>query len=357
MSKEIKVVQVVPITGAVARDAKNVVEGVKVGIAATNSSGGIRGVRVEHVVKDDRYQPESTVKLLEESVREGAVAAIMPVGSASMMQVIESKILQKIGLPVVGVVPGSESLRQASEKWIFHTRASDDMQVSRIVRHAITIGQRNFAVLYGDIPFGLSGMRAIEKELAMESKSPVYRRAFSMANPENDLLGVETELSKLKVDAIVVFGGAMQSAKVLNLLRQKKQFMSIYALSYADVATVCDVVGSVGARGVAIAQVVPNHKSSATQISRQFTSDWNRFSSPRSSPSQYAMEGYIAWKVLERALSNIDGDASGQRVKLALEGLGRFSIGGFAFEFSGEARNGSSFVDIGVVDRNCNLTY
>lgn len=357
VAADIRIVQVVPLSGAVARDAQNVVEGVKVGVAASNAGGGVRGNRIDLFVKDDQYQPENTLRLLEEAKKEGAVSAIMPVGSASINRVIESRLLQRIELPVVGVVPGSEALRVDSEKWIFHTRASDDKQVQRVLRHATIIGQKRFAVLYGDIPFGRSGLKALEKELASRQSGPVISRPFPMGNPEDGLQGLEVDLGRLNPDAIVVFGGATQSAKVIRFLREKRQFMSIYALSYADVATVCDVVGDAGSRGVAIAQVVPNHKSTAVQISRQFSADWTRFADPSAVPSQYAMEGYIAWKVLEKAIASTEGEITGPKVKQALEASGRFSIGGFGLEFSKENHNGTTFVDIGVVDRNCSLIY
>lgn len=357
LAAELSVVQVVPLTGAVAKDAEGVALGVRVGVDATNGRGGIKGAAVKLRVTDDRYQPQETERLLREGVAGGAVAAIMPVGSASMLHLLNSGALDDMQLPIVGVVPGAQVLRRPGSPWLFHLRASDDQQIEKIVEHAWTVGQRRIAILYGDIPFGHAGLAAATSALKVRSTKAVLEAPFGMANPEAALGGIGQKLRTAGADSVLVVGGATQSGKLVKLLRSEGVFAPIYALSYADVATVCDIAGVHAARGIGIAQIVPNHSSGALRIAAEFRRDWDRYAPQSATPSQHAFEGYIAWRVLADALTRGNEPLTRLGVRRALEQLSEFGVAGFRVGFSPQSREGARYVDIGVVSDNCRLKY
>jgi len=354
---EVSVVQVVPLTGAVSRDAESVALGVRVGVEATNGRGGIRGAAVKLRVVDDRYVPQETERLMREAVSGGAIAAIMPVGSASVLHLLKSGALDEMQLPVIGVVPGAEVLRRPGSPWVFHVRASDDQQIEKIVEHAWTVGQRRMAILYGDIPFGHAGLAAATRALATRSAKAALEIPFGMANPEASLDGIAQKLRSASADSVLLVGGATQSGKLVKLLRGAGVFAPLYALSYADVGTVCEIAGPQFARGVGIAQIVPNHSAGTLRIATDFQRDWERHAPKSAAPSQYAFEGYIAWRVFAEAMSRGNESLSRPGVRRALEQMSDFSVAGFRVGFSPQAREGANFVDIGVVSDHCRLKY
>jgi len=354
---ELSVVQVIPLTGAVAKDAEGVALGVRVGVDATNGRGGIKGAAVKLRVADDRYLPQETERLLREAVAGGAIAAIMPVGSASVLHLLKSGALDDMQFPIVGVVPGAQVLRRPGSPWLFHLRASDDQQIEKIVEHAWTVGQRRVAILYGDIPFGHAGLAAATNALAARSAKAVLEAPFGMANPEAALGDIAQRLRSAAADSVLVVGGATQSGKLVKLLRSAGVFAPVYALSYADVGTVCEIAGLQAARGIGIAQIVPNHSSGALRIAAEFQRDWSRYAPQSATPSQYAFEGYIAWRVFADAMSRSNEPFTRSGVRRALEQMSEFGVAGFRVGFSPQLREGAQFVDIGVVSDNCRLKY
>ena len=354
---EIPVAQVLPLTGAVARDAEAVALGVRVGIAATNARGGIRGDTVRLKVYDDTYKPDRTAELAAQAAREGAVALLMPVGSASIVHLLRQKTLEELQLPVVGAVPGSDVLRRPGSPWLFHIRAGDERQVAKLVEHAWTVGQRRFAVLYGDIPFGPAGVAAAREWLAARQAKPAVAIGFDMAKHEEKLAKAGELLRAENAESVLVIGGASQSGKVFKLLREQGVFSPVYALSYADVATVCQIAAPKLARGLGVAQIAPNHASGSLRAALDFQRDWKAHAPEKAEPSQYAFEGYLAWRVLAEALTRLREAPTRASVKRALEQLGTLDLGGFRVAFNATQREGSDFVDIGVVDDQCRLKY
>lgn len=354
---EMIVAQILPRTGPVSKDAEAISLGVRVGVEATNSSGGIRGTSVRLLTADDRYQAEETEQQMRRAVLGEAVAAITPVGSASMQRILQRGVLEEIQLPVVGVVPGSEVLRDPGSPWLFHVRASDDRQIEKIVEHLWTIGHRRVAVLYGNIPFGQAALAAFRKQLAARSEQPALALPFDMAKPEASLVGLAAKVTTARADSITIVAPATQSAMIIKLLRDEGVFLPIYSLSYSDVDTICAIAGAKNARGVGVAQVVPSHRSRSVPIAAEFERDWARFAPKNAIPSQYAFEAYIAWRVLAEALLRSQEPLTRAGVRKSLERLSGASISGFRVSFSAVLREGSSFVDIAVIDGSCKLQY
>lgn len=353
----VNISQILPLTGAVSKDAENVAAGVKVGVDATNAKGGIRGLTVRLQTVDDQYKPEETERLFKNAVNQGAIAAIMPVGSASLLRLLSNGTLDAMQLPIVGAVPGAEVLRLPGNPWLFHIRSGDDQQIGKIVDHAWTVGQRRMAILYGDIPFGHAGLAAVNKHLKRLNTKPVFEQPFGMAKPEEALMGVIDKLKSTSTDSVLLIAGATQSGKIAKLLRDGGLFIPVYGLSYSDVASVCAIAGTKHARGIGLAQVVPNHASRSLSIALDFQRDWTLYAPKGMAPSQYAFESYIGWKIFTEALMRSNAPMSRDGVRKSLEQLKNVSIGGYQIDFGSQKREGSAFVDIGVINDNCQLRY
>lgn len=357
---EAVVTQILPLTGAVAQDALGVSAGVQVGIAATNARGGIKGTRIKLTISDDKYQAPETERLFREAAAGEAIAAFVPVGSASMVPLLSKGVVDSLRLPIIGVVPGAEPLRKPGSPWLFHVRASDDQQMAKIVEHSWTVGQRRIGVLYADIPFGKAGLAAAKKSLAGLQQEPTLALPFSMQKTLGDLDASLEKMKSASLESVILIAPATQAGMIAKWLRDKGFFLPVYALSYADVGTLCKVAGPQVAHGVGIAQVVPNYSSRSLGIATDFQRDWARHAPKDATPSQYAFEGYIAWRTFEEAMARSGGPWTREGVRRSLERLGTVSLGGYRVEYSPQDRGGSNFVDIAVVglagDR-CVLRY
>ncbi|WP_407655150.1 ABC transporter substrate-binding protein [Acidovorax benzenivorans] len=93
------------------------------------------------------------------------------------------------------------------------------------------------------------------------------------------------------------------------------------------------------------------------QVATDFQRDWRQHAPKLAVPSQYAFEGYIAWRVFAEAMDRSNESLSRTGVRRAFEQMGDFSVAGFRVRFSPQAREGANFVDIGVVSDNCRLKF
>ncbi|HEY0845096.1 MAG TPA: ABC transporter substrate-binding protein, partial [Noviherbaspirillum sp.] len=72
---DIVVGQVAPLSGVLADTGKDMVLGAKIYFDHVNSRGGVHGRKIRHVVKDDGYKVEETVRLTKEVIdKDGAIA-------------------------------------------------------------------------------------------------------------------------------------------------------------------------------------------------------------------------------------------------------------------------------------------
>ena len=66
-------------------------------------------------------------------------------------------------------------------------------------------------------------------------------------------------------------------------------------------------------------------------------------------PSSYGLEGFMAARLMAEALRRVGGLANRRSVMAALASLGRVDLGGFVLDYSGGSREGSRWVDIGII--------
>lgn len=354
-AREVQVTQILPLSGPVARDAAHVARGLQVAIDATNAAGGLRGARIRLVVADDRYQPAETERLFREAAAGASVAIFMPVGAASLEPLLARGVIDALRVPVIGAIPGAESLRQPGSPWLFHLRASDGQQMAKIVEHSWTVGQRRIALLHADTPYGRAALAAARQHLGARGSEPVLALPSSMADPAAEL---EPRIARLKAaapEALIVVSGATQVARITRLLREQGVFAPIYAYASAELDVLCQVAGPKFTRGLGIAQVVPDPASQSLPVALDFQRDWARFAPAGAQPAPYAFEAYIAWRAFAEAMK---GGAPWTRegVRESMERLAA-SIGGYRLHFAPQLRAGSSHVAIGVVDEACRLRY
>jgi ABC-type branched-subunit amino acid transport system substrate-binding protein len=74
---EILITQIIPMTGPVARDGKEASIGAKIYFDALNAAG--RGeAKVRHVIIDDQYKPDETIRLMRKAGGDATLALSSP---------------------------------------------------------------------------------------------------------------------------------------------------------------------------------------------------------------------------------------------------------------------------------------
>lgn len=353
----ISVGHIAPLSGPVAAvDGQSYNLGIRVAIEALNARGGVQGNKIKLKTLDDEYKPDRTVELIRAEAGKDTVALLLPVGSAALAKVLKEKVLEDVKIPVVGLIPGSEPLRNPINPYLYHVRAGDLDQYRRIIEHILTVGMKRVAVVYADIPFGKSGMAAVESLLKGHGAQSATGVPFALGAK----IDFKESLEKLRQsapDVVILVSPPEPAGRFVQEYRSAALAAPIMTLSYGSSDTICAVAGEDKAYGVAVAQVFPNSGSPTIPLSRRFREDFQRFAPPNTTPTQLHYEGYITTLVLAEGLKRAGAPVTREKLVKALDSLKDVDLGGFVVDFSPARHTGSRFVDIGIISKNCRLVF
>ncbi|CAG0953068.1 hypothetical protein BURK2_00309 [Burkholderiales bacterium] len=353
---QILVAQVTPMSGPIGVEGSAYNSGIRVALAAANSVGGVAGARINLQTVDDQYNPDKTVAAILGLKQSEVLALLLPVGSPALSKILAEKVLETAGIPVIGVVPGAEPFRRPHQPYLYHIRAGDVDQYRKIVEHSLTVGLKRIAVVYVDIPFGKSGLAIVEGLLKAHNLEPAARAAIGLTGVES-LAGALRGVSATNADLVLLISPAKRAGEFVAAAREKGLQAPINTLSYGNADTICSVASSEKARGVGLAQVFPNIRNRGLRLVREYQADLTRFGEKDAKPSLMQFEGYVAGRVLIEGLRRAGKSPSRARLIQALDGMSNVDLGGFVIDFSASKHTGSSYVDLSIIGRDCQLVY
>lgn len=347
---DIVVGQIGPFTGTPVPGAPEINQGLRAALNHVNATGGIGGRRVTLFELDDGFKEEGFLRRFAEALERRPVALLSPMGTSAVQRMLDDRLLDQHDVLVLNAVPGAESLRSPGHPRLFHIRAGDRQQVERVVRHAVTLGVTQMAVLYQDLSIGTSGL-LVAQQVAAEVG---MKFSAFMAPAEGPVLAVAARgAAESAAQSVLALGSPRFAAEGIAALRQAGYGRSMYALSYVSPALVRKLAGP-GARGVALAQVFPSPNSSKTPVQLGFQNAMKRLG--EAGPyTAFQLEGYVTGRVLAEGLKRAR-DLSPAGLAKSLRAMGECSLGGFNVNFSRD-NVGSHFVDIAMINVEGRLVY
>jgi len=352
---ELVVAQVGPMTGPLGPNGLANYLGAKACFDFVNTQDGINGAKIRFVREDDRYKADETVRLLElVTKRDKPVAFVNILGSANVSTVLKEKLLDRLEVPVIGVTPGAEDLRQPGSPWLFHVHAGDKSQIERILGHLSTLGVARLAVVYQDIPFGKNGLALVDK-LAGPMKVEILGRVPVPAGSD-DLKGAAVELRKTGAQTYLMILAPNSGASLVRDVRLAGDRTPIYGMSYVPADAIVAKAPPGSAAGVALAQITPNASTFNTGVTREFRRAMSKFVPEVAEPSQLHLVGYITARITVEGLRLAGANPTPASLARALRRV-RLDLGGYNVDFTGADNVGSRYVNIGVIDGRGRLIY
>lgn len=353
---DLTLAHVAPISGPVAIEAREYNLGIRLALAAANAAGGIHGQKLVLRSEDDEYTPDKSVALFDRVGSSDTLAALLPIGSPSLTKVLQEKVLDKHKLPVVGAIPGAEPLRTPLTPYLYHVRAGDLDQYRKLVEHALTTGLQRIAVVYADIPFGQAGVAAIERILGEQQKRLVIKQAIPVGG-QPDFNGALNALAEARADITVVITPAKRAGEFVQAYRNRGLLGILAMPSYGNAETICQIAGEDKARGVILAQVMPNLRNAALPLIRRYREDLRQHGEKDQKPSLFQFEAYATTQVLLEGIKRAGPNPNREKLISALDGLSKLDLGGLSVSFSNTRHTGSSQVDTSIIGRDCQLLY
>ena len=327
-------------------------EGSRLYFDTVNAAGGVHGRKIVYTTLDDGFDVkravENTRKLIDE---QGVFIIYNSTGTAQTGAILplaeESKTI------IFGPVTGATAFRQKVNPYLFHVRASYADEARRIVSHLVETGISRVTVVYQDDGLGKTLLAELQQaaaavkisfdaEVKLDPKAADYAAAAAAtakAQPQAVLLGIA--------------GGTLSNYIKATLSTSVRP--SFYGFSVANVDLIRRDLKE-QARGIVLAQIMPPLRNTTIPVVAEYHRAL-RDKNPSAAPSAFQLEGFVHAKLLVEGLRRAGRNLNTSSFIKAMEDAGEISFGRFAAKYSPTSHNGSSYVELAIIDNAGQLRY
>ena len=329
-------------TGGQAEYSADVNAGLKAALGAANAAGGIGGRSVVLLTADDAGRRDAVVANTRKLVEQDQVLAMVGHTSGAGVEASLS-FIDSARVPVLGPATGNMGIREAASPHLFHTRAGYDREMQAIINYVALLGYRRIALAYlGDV--GPANLRAMTQALGRHQLEPVAvvgldRNATDFTEPSRALLRGNPQL-------VVFISNAKPVVGIVKAMRSNGFKGQFATSSFAGSRVVSDLGRD--AAGLILIQVLPRPQKDYLRFHRAFHADLGAHTKGVR-PNYTVLEGYVAGRVLLEGMRRAGPEQTRADLLRALAGLGDVDFGGYRVRYSRETREGSRFVELGVV--------
>ena len=340
---QILIGQTAGFTGPVAAGVKETTEGAKLYFDATNAVGGVNGAKIELVSLDDKFDPKLAAENARKLITERKVAAMFLVRGTPHTQAV-MPLLDEFKVPLIGPSTGAMVLHEPVHPWVFNVRATYQREAERAVAHLSLIGVDRIGVVHVDDSFGEDLLAGARKGFAAVKKNPVFVEKFTRGKA--DFSTIAPLVARADVQAILFIGSANAVAEGITAIRAQGSRAQVVTFSNNASSGFVKALGG-NARGVIVAQVFPYERSQATAFVKEAMEMAKAKGLSGVSPAM--LEGFAAAKVLVAGLKRTPPPVTRDGLQRALNGMGKFDLGGLEVGYSSTDHTGLDFVDLSII--------
>jgi branched-chain amino acid transport system substrate-binding protein len=345
LAQEIRVGVTTAVTGQVAANVNEVLDGANLYLDWVNSRGGVQGRKIALEIMDDVFDPKKAGENARVLIEERNVDVMFLSRGTPHTQAIIPH-LEKNRVAIVGPSTGAMNFYTPVNPWVFMTRGTYQAEAAEIVRHFASIGASRIAVVHVDDSFGKDGMIGAQKGFDDTKLKPVSILTYDRAKPE--FSAVIPALRAARADVVVVFGSG---TAIVDLLKQARAagIQAQFATMSNNAST--GFIKALGKDGVGtvVSQVFPNERNESTELVREA----RRLSmaAKKGTLTPAMMEGYAAAKVLVEGLRRAK-PLTREGIRNGLESIQGFNLGGPIVSYSATDHTGVEFVEMSIVSRS-----
>ncbi|HUF30910.1 MAG TPA: ABC transporter substrate-binding protein [Gemmatimonadaceae bacterium] len=278
--------------------------GIELALQQINSRGGVRGRKLEIVMRDDEGSGEKAARIAGEFVRDPSIVAV--VGHVNSGAMVSAAKVYDGNMPAVATTATSPDLTGISG-WVFRVISSDSTNGEDLARFSGSLGHRRAAILYENNPYGRGLTRSFERNFAGEviSADPIS---------EDGMQNFEPFVAYLKImrPDVVFVAGTEQSGLALLREARRQGLSSDFMGGDGWTGVVTDTAASEGVY-VGAPFSAADTRASARQFVSAFRAKYGMV------PDGNAALGYDATMLLAKALEA--GGADRESVRNWLAGL------------------------------------
>ncbi len=319
------------LSGPAAELGRTMYHGLRAGLEQVNRLGGVHGRRLRLIALDDGYEPTRTAPNMRTLIEQEKVLAVIgnvgtPTGVAAIPIATEQKTLFFAPFSGAGVFR-----KNPPDRYVINYRASYAEELEAVVTALVQEGGLKVTDIalftqrdaYGDAGFA-GGIAALKRHGLKDEKEVLHVRY------ERNTLAVEDALASLLYAtqtprAVLMVGAYAPCAKFIKLAHEAGLAAVFCNVSFVGSSSLAAELGNLSAE-VLITQVVPHPADTRLPLVAEYQAALKAFDG-EAYPGFGSLEGYIAARILVRALERIPGPPTRESLAQALEQLGTFDLG------------------------------
>jgi branched-chain amino acid transport system substrate-binding protein len=343
--------QAAAIEGPAAALGTGMRDGILAAFGEANAAGGVKGRKLELVVKDDGYEPAQSAAATRSLLNDEKVFALIgPVGTPTAAAALPLAAAENV--PFIGPYTGVEFLRNPYKPNVVNLRASYYQETEEMVeRLTKDLGHKRIAILYQNDAFGRAGLAGVERALKKRSMELAGFATF-----ERNTTAVKRallELRKGEPESIIIIAPYAPSGEFVRAAKQIKMSPVFVNISFVGSDALAANLGSDGA-GVVVTQVVPFPRDTGIPIVAAYQKALRDYV-PQAFPGFISLEGYMVGRMVVMALERLEGEPTRAALLKALS-QGEYDLGGVKLAFGADDNQGSEQVFLTRIDKEGRFT-
>jgi branched-chain amino acid transport system substrate-binding protein len=343
---QIVVGQTAGFSGPVAAGVKEITDGAKLYIDATNAKGGVNGQLIDLVSMDDKFDPKLAGENAKKLIAEKNVAALFLSRGTPHTQAI-LPLLAEFKVPLIAPSTGAMALHKPVNPWVYNVRATYQREAERAVQHLNVIGIDRIGIVHVDDSFGADLLEGAKRGFAGVNKNPVFIEKYN--REKWDFAKIAPLAASSGVQAILFIGSGTAVADGIDAIRKAGSRAQIVTNSNNASGGFVKSLGA-NARGTIVTQVFPYERSLSAPIVKEAHDLAVAKGLEGVSPAM--LEGFAAAKVLVAALKRAGPSPTRLKIQQALDTMNKVDIGGVEVSYSPTDHTGLEFVDLSIIGQD-----
>lgn len=221
----------VSLTGVFGKDGSLVKDAYTIWMETVNAKGGVNGHPVELIFYDDKSDPPTSAKLIEQLVASDKVDLLLG-GFGSSQVFAQSAVSEKLGYPLISGGASSDKLFERGFKYYFSTlgKATEEIRGCVNIFQAVQPKPKTAAIVGADILFTSLACEGYKKYCAENGIEVIHYELFPMALQDyNSML---TKVKNKNPDVLLVGSHLLVAMNVIKAMKEIDFSPKAVAFSY-----------------------------------------------------------------------------------------------------------------------------
>lgn len=340
------------LTGPLGPQTAQYGEGSRLLFDAVNAQGGVHGRMIRYTTLDDGFDVAKAVENTKQLLETDKVFMIFnSTGTAQTAAILP--LIKEHRTLLFGPVTGASSFRETLNPYVFHVRAGYASEASRIVSQMRQQGITRVAVFYQED--GLGKTLAAELKKASEDEKLPFVAEIKVDPKQPDFAAAAAATEKAQPQAVIVATAGATFTHYIKAVQATAARPTYYGFSVASLDVINRELKD-KARGIILAQIKPSLRNTTIPVVAEYLS-LLRAKSPAAQPSASQFEGFVHARLLVEGLRRTGRNLTTESFIKTMEDAGEISFGRFSVKYSPKSHNGSTYVELAIVDAEGSLRY